>query len=295
MRVVTRVTGLVADTIRAWERRYGAIVPHRTAGNARRYSAAHVRKLSLLRDLTERGHSIGSIASLTIDQLESLLAAETSDVRVGASATDDPLARARADYLSAVTRMDVGRASEILLRAAAVLDNRSLVFDLVLPLIQEVGERWSHGDLGVAQEHLVSAELRSLLAVRARIHPPDATAPRMVVATPAGHRHEFGVLAAAMLANGRGIDVLYLGADLPDEELLWSVGVSQADVLVLGVAVVPGGAELDALRWTLNLLARSIEVWFGCPPEVDLEGVLDNVRVFHSFEEFDIAASMLGR
>ena len=46
----------------------------------------------------------------------------------------------------------------------------------------------------------------------------------------------FSSATAAMLANGRGIDVLYLGSDLPDRELAWSAAVKRADVLVLGIA-----------------------------------------------------------
>lgn len=291
MRVVSRVTGLPPDTIRAWERRYGAIDPHRTDGNARRYSAADVRKLTLLRDLTQRGHAIGAIAPLGVDALETMV-----DRDPGAGATETaPRSRVVEDYLSAIARMDTGRATEALLRAAAMLDNRALVFDLVLPIVQEVGRRWSHGDLGIAQEHMVSAELRSLLAARSRLVQSDPGAPRMVVSTPAGHRHEFGVLAAAMLANGRGIDVLYLGPDLPDDELVWSVGVKRADLLVLGIAVEPKGDVGAALVRTLTRLAAHTDVWFGCPPSTDLGPLPESVRVFHNFEEFDIAVAGLRR
>ncbi|MCB9531900.1 MAG: MerR family transcriptional regulator [Myxococcales bacterium] len=296
MRVVTRVTGVPPDTIRAWERRYAALVPRRTDGNARRYSAADIRKLTLLRDLTERGHAIGEVAPLEMDALEDLVGAE--EARAPRAPTpDDPTGVGRVvdDYLSAVARMDTARASEILLRAAAVLDNRALVFDLVVPIAQEVGARWSHGAIGIAQEHLVSAELRSLLSARGRIYTPDPGAPRLVVATPAGHRHEFGVLAAAMLANGRGIDVLYLGSDLPDRELAWSAAVKRADVLVLGIAVHPDATQHAALTATLSTLSESVEVWLGCPEGVSFAQVPGRLRLFHSLDDFDVALVALRR
>ena len=296
MRVVSRVTGLPGDTIRAWERRYSAVEPRRTAGNARRYSGADIRKLSLLRTLTERGQSIGAIASLDRETLETLL---TDDDRAGAdpraTAPTDSLERLRADYFDAIARMDTARASRLLFRAAAVLDNRELVFDLIVPLVREIGIRWENGSLGIAQEHFVSAELRSLLATRMRAQPADPGAPRIVVATPSEFRHEFGILAAAMLANGRGLDVLYLGADLPADELVWAVESARPAVLVLGVARSPSNEEMRQLEATLARVAGKTDVWLGCPPDLALSVLPKGVRLFHSFADFDVAVAGLRR
>jgi DNA-binding transcriptional MerR regulator len=296
MRVVSRVTGLPGDTIRAWERRYAAVEPRRTAGNARRYSGADIRKLSLLRTLTEQGQSIGEIASLDRETLETLLSDEDgSGPRAGAPTPTDSLERLRADYFRAVGRMDTARASRLLFRAAAVLDNRELVFDLVVPLVQEIGSRWEDGSLGIAQEHFVSAELRSLLWTRMRAQRADPGAPRIVVATPAGFRHEFGILAAAMLANGRGLDVLYLGADLPDDDLLWAVESVRPSVLVLGVARSPTPVEMHGLEETLSRVAAASEVWLGCPAHLEFAPLPKGVRVFHALADFDVAIAGLRR
>lgn len=73
MRSVARATGLTPDTIRAWERRYAAIEPDRTAGNTRRYSPSDIRRLSLLREATQRGHTISAIAHLQEEPLRQLL------------------------------------------------------------------------------------------------------------------------------------------------------------------------------------------------------------------------------
>ena len=295
MRVVARVTGLPADTIRAWERRYGAVEPHRTAGNARRYSGSDIRKLTMLRTLTERGLSIGAIAPLDMDALEVLLAGHDQQYAATPSDSGDPLGRLRRDYMAAVTRMDVGGASRILFRGAAVLDNRELVFGLVIPIVQEVGQRWSDGEMGVAQEHMVSAELRALLATRMRAQRVDSGAPKMVMATPAGHRHEFGVLVAAMLASGRGIDVLYLGVDLPEAELCWTVDAFRPAVVVLGIARTPSEDELCSLHNTLERLSADVDVWLGCRVAIELGPLPRRTRRFTSLEDFDVGVASLIR
>ncbi len=66
---VAKMTGLTDHTIRVWERRYEAIVAERTATGRRRYTAADVEKLSLLKRLTDHGVAISQIAGCNIDEL----------------------------------------------------------------------------------------------------------------------------------------------------------------------------------------------------------------------------------
>ena len=79
MRVVSRLTGLTADTIRVWERRYQAVKPERTRGNKRRYTGSQVRRLVLLRRATELGHSIGQVAPLPDEDLHRIIGETTPD------------------------------------------------------------------------------------------------------------------------------------------------------------------------------------------------------------------------
>lgn len=73
IRVVVRRTGLNASVLRAWERRYGAVEPGRSDGGQRLYSEEDIRKLVLLRELTEVGHNISQVAPLDSDELRGLL------------------------------------------------------------------------------------------------------------------------------------------------------------------------------------------------------------------------------
>src|SRR5512145_2624110 len=71
---VVRLTGLSAHVIRAWERRYGAVRPQRSAGGTRRYSEDDVARLRLLATAVAQGHRIGALAGLSDDAIERLLA-----------------------------------------------------------------------------------------------------------------------------------------------------------------------------------------------------------------------------
>lgn len=70
---VAALTGLSTNTIRAWERRYDAVIPERSAAGGRRYSDEDVERLQLLRRLTQDGCSIGTVASLGTEELRTRL------------------------------------------------------------------------------------------------------------------------------------------------------------------------------------------------------------------------------
>ena len=67
---VSRLTGVPADTLRVWERRYGVVEPHRTEGGSRLYSQHDIARLGLIKRLVDSGHAIGTVANLTLEQLE---------------------------------------------------------------------------------------------------------------------------------------------------------------------------------------------------------------------------------
>ncbi len=72
---VARFVGVSTHALRAWERRYGTVEPHRTPGGSRLYDAAQIDRLKTLKQLTDFGHSIGEVARLSLEELKRLLAA----------------------------------------------------------------------------------------------------------------------------------------------------------------------------------------------------------------------------
>jgi MerR family transcriptional regulator, light-induced transcriptional regulator len=73
---VARFVGVSTHALRAWERRYGTVAPHRTAGGSRLYDAAQIDRLKTLKELTDYGHSISEVARMPLTELKHLLAAK---------------------------------------------------------------------------------------------------------------------------------------------------------------------------------------------------------------------------
>lgn len=77
---VSKITGIGTETLRAWERRYEAVVPGRSSSGGRLYSRDDVAKLLLLKSLVNNGHAISSVAGLTIEELKARWSTVTGDL-----------------------------------------------------------------------------------------------------------------------------------------------------------------------------------------------------------------------
>jgi DNA-binding transcriptional MerR regulator len=264
IRVVSRMTGLSVDTLRAWERRYQAVSPRR-GERGRAYSDEHVTRLKQLAGLVERGHAIGSIAGLSDAALRTL--AQPSAGEPASHVADDQQIDV-SELLVAIKRYDLAGMEAIVNRHAVMLPPETLVFAVVLPVLREMGERWQAGTVRPAQEHLVSAVMRTVLGGLLRTLSRPGAKTQLVFATLAGERHELGLLCAAVLAASAGHGVLYLGPDLPTADIAHAVRTSKATTLVLAgtSAVKVSAGDLAPLRRlpdTVNILvggARSTTI-----------------------------------
>ncbi|MEQ1946970.1 MAG: MerR family transcriptional regulator [Bryobacteraceae bacterium] len=257
IRAVAKITGISLDTLRAWERRYRAVVPQRS-DRGRQYGTAEIDRLLLLNQLVKRGHAIGGIASLADPDLKILLeqqpAPAAQEAANGVRLTDA--------IVKAIEHYDAVAAGDELSRLAAIIHPREMVYQVVIPLMREVGERWHTGAMAVAQEHMTSHLLRNMLGSMMRLYRSPTRAARMVVATPQGEPHEFGILAASMLASMAGIEPVYIGADLPAEEIAETARRVNARTVLLGITLITESTIVD-VRKIADSLAEHGEVWIG--------------------------------
>ncbi len=255
------MTGIAIDTLRAWERRHGAVTPVRDE-RGRMYLQADIDRLRLLRVAVEHGHGIGRVARLSDRQLRHL--AETA-----ASAPPvDRQRRASVDTSAidaALSQYDAAGIDREIARLAAVLSPLDLLKDVLMPLLVQVGDEWHRRRVGIAREHLMSATIRNILGSFLRLHARQHAPARLMFATPSGDRHEIGTLGAAMLAASSGLGVAYMGPDLSARDILDSLKPAGADVLVLGVTTTAGKTIEAELRTIVRLLPKNIELWAGGP------------------------------
>lgn len=261
--VVSRRTGINQLVLRAWERRYAAVVPSRTPTGRRRYTDADLEKLILLASLTGAGHRIGDIAGLPLAELQGLArenlapgsapgAGRRGADPVPTAGVEADAPRLLAEALVAVTDLDARGLEAVLDRGLVALSKPELRRRLLVPLLVEIGNRWKDGQLRVAHEHMATSIVTAFLTAlnaRCRVAPG---APVLAVATPAGQMHELGALLAAGHALEAGWDVLYLGPNLPAEDIAAAVRSRSARAVLLGLVFPQGdpgtAGELRELR-----------------------------------------------
>lgn len=245
--VVESRTGLSAHTLRAWERRYGVVEPHRSEGGHRLYSDADIEHLRLLHELTRRDRRIGQLADRSPEQLREQLredrAAELT--APGAEVREDSQVTRIAAFLdearAAVGDFDAERLDALLRRAALTLSVGMFVDDLVGPLLRDVGRAWEEGEIRPAHEHLASAIVVRVTSWLMENFEPEPEAPWIVVGTLAGDRHELGALFVAVTAAAEGWRVRYLGPDLPAEDL--ALAARQGPAVAVAVSLVYSESE----------------------------------------------------
>jgi DNA-binding transcriptional MerR regulator len=262
IRAVSKLTGIGIDTLRAWERRHGAVTPIRD-DRGRMYTDADIARLRLLRGAVEHGHSIGRLASLSDAELRRLVApaaaralSETAPTRRTAIDT--------AALAAALQKFDATAIDQQISRLASVLAPLELLGDVLMPALAQVGDDWHRGPARIAHEHLMSSTMRNILGSFLRLYARPDASPRLLFATLAGERHEIGTLGAAMLAASSGLGVAYLGPDLPALEIVESVRPAGAQVLVLGLTATSAAkARERELRTIVRDLPTEVELWAG--------------------------------
>ena len=292
IKVVVRRTGLSPHVIRVWEKRYQAVEPMRTETNRRRYSDADIERLLLLQRVTHTGRSIGQIAQLTTERLRELAEEDEAispppepptAVNMPAEAPAAPVPTAHLDScLEAIGQLDAIALEDRLMQARVALSQPQFIERLIVPLMEIVGERWRDGSLRIVHEHLASAVVRSMLSELSTRVSLSAAAPKIVVTTPAGQWHEIGALIVASTAESEGWQVIYLGANLPAEEIAAAAqhhGVKTVALSVVHPADDPHlAAELLKLR---RYLSRDIGILVGGRGSHGYQKALETIEAMH--------------
>jgi methanogenic corrinoid protein MtbC1 len=174
----------------------------------------------------------------------------------------DPYLAVRERFIEAVGAMDVVAADQELARAATLFPVREVVKQIIAPIFDQVGERRSEKEFGVAHERLASGLLRNLMGSLFRLCSISDDAETIVLATPAGERNEFGSLLAALLGAAHGWRVVFLGAGVPAAEIANAVRLTNARVLSLSLDTghIVAHQELEAVS---RLLPVSTRVWIS--------------------------------
>lgn len=209
IRTVSEITGVNSVTLRAWERRYGLIKPLRTPKGHRLYSQQDIQLIQEILDRLSQGMSISQIARDILDKT-------SLDERENSDAWSQYSRR----MIEAITSFDEHALDAVYNDAMSLYPVDIVTTRLIMPLLEELGNRWEKKSGSVAEEHFFSVYLRNKLGARFHHQNLRNSGPKLIMACMPGEQHEFGILLFALTAHSKGYQVVLLGADLPVAELM---------------------------------------------------------------------------
>ncbi|MCH9697618.1 MAG: MerR family transcriptional regulator [Gammaproteobacteria bacterium] len=259
MKATTAITGLTAETVRAWERRYSAIEPHRDSKGRRVYSLDDVERLTLLAKITQQGHAIGQVADLNNESLQDLL-------NTNAQVSDSSHNLYVKQIVTALVNYELDFCEELLRRAMIAMDPLQLSREVLFPSLETVGALWVEGEITIAQEHMFAALVKRMIMSMVNTSRPFlGRHPCFCFATLSGERHEFGILLTYLIAVSNNLCSYYLGPDLPHDELIKVTQKIEADVMVLSFVNNPPSDRIYEQITEISVYAANsaTQVWVG--------------------------------
>lgn len=268
LKVVLRETGIFADTLRAWERRYGLPMPQRTAGGHRLYSEYDIETIKWLMARQREGLSISRAVDMWNEQNNAGVdpLAGSASQAVTATTTvyhiaETSLDALRAHWLSACLNFNETEAEEVLNQAFAMYPVEKVCTDVLQRGMSEVGEYWFTNRASVQQEHFASALAMRRLDTLLSASPRATRKQTVLIGCPAEEWHTFTTLLLALLLRRRGLNIIYLGANVPAEQFEETVTAVGADLVILVAQTLVSAAELHSTAWTLA--QKNVRIGFG--------------------------------
>ena len=237
IRTVSSLTGVNAVTLRAWERRYGLIRPHRTAKGHRLYTQGDIDLIQEVVDLLGTGVSIGQVKG-QVGRGRAAPAADTAG---------DAWQTYQQRMIRAIERFDEPGLEAAYSEALALYPVDVVTERLVNPLLRALGERWLGRRGGIAEEHFFATYLRNKLGARLHHLASQRARTRLLAACLPGEHHELGLLLFCLAAANHGFGFVILGADTPLDEVIHAQQQARCDGVVLSGAVDPTPTTLAEL------------------------------------------------
>ena len=245
-------TGVTPDLLRAWERRYALLRPRRTNGRTRLYSTADETRVRLMRRYIEGG--------LAPSEAAEMVTATRLTIRPGEAVTIPPaeVARAHDAMHASLDRFDETSAQRALENLFSTYSPLTVVRDVMVPYLREVGERWAEGHVTVAQEHFATNFLHARLLAFARGW-DRGLGPRAILACARGERHTFGLISFGVALHQLGWRITYLGADTTVAMMEEAAEHVAPDLIVVFAAApermadIAGDLEALGARWPIAI------------------------------------------
>jgi len=241
LRVVLNETGIKPDTLRAWERRYGLPLPERSAGGHRLYSQYDIETIKWLMARQDEGLRINRAVKLwrSIEAggqdplVEMPLKIPHEGAVTPVQVSGASLVEMRGEWIRACKDFDEKRSELILAQAFATNSVETVCIEILRKGLSQIGSQWYEGEVTVQQEHFASTQAIRKLDALLSAAPPPTRDRTILVACPPIEDHIFPPLLITLFLRRRGWNVIYLGANVPQDHLDESIEAISPDLVIM--------------------------------------------------------------
>jgi DNA-binding transcriptional MerR regulator len=268
LKAVLYEANIKADVLRAWERRYGLPKPQRTAGGHRLYSQRDIEMIKWLMARQAEGLSISHAVELwreiEADSRDPL--AESRPVSLPPAlapvlAPDSNVDTLRHKWLDACMSFNESAAEQVMNQAFSVYPVEMVISEVLQHGISDIGEMWYRGEATVQQEHFTSALAMRRLDTLISATPRPTRLQTVLTAGPPDEWHTFALLMLNVLLRRRGINVVYLGGNVPSDRLGDAIDTVQPNLVVMAAQQLTSAATLQ--RTALLLRQKGTQLAYG--------------------------------
>jgi DNA-binding transcriptional MerR regulator len=267
LKVALRETGIKADVLRAWERRYGLPKPQRSPGGHRLYSDRDIAIIKWLIARQNEGLSISSAVELfrekevlSQDPLEEEMQVE-QPTQMAVFSTDLSLDALKKNWLEACIGFNEPLAEQLLNQAFSLYPLEVVLSEIIQQGMRDLGDKWFNGEATVQQEHFTSALVLRRLETIIAAAPPPIRSQTILIASPSEEWHTFSMVMLNLLLRRRGYHVVFLGANVPNDHLDEATDSIKPDLVVLASQHLTSAANLQ--KAAHFLLQKNVHVAYG--------------------------------
>ncbi|MEO0603437.1 MAG: MerR family transcriptional regulator [Myxococcota bacterium] len=236
IKTVSALTGVSRNTLLAWERRYGFVVPERTGNGYRVYSDADVARLREVKALVDAGHPVSEAIALLEEHRKRGTLPPSMD--------PDEQDQQRDELLASLLAYDRTKA-DIVVSSFAGESFAELLENIYFPILRNLGDGWESGRYTIAQEHFASAYIRERMTrMLINLGCGPASGPRVVMASYPEDPHELGLLGLSIRFALAGWRSVFLGARMPEADLVDFLQGHPAQLLCVSVVQAVEAADL---------------------------------------------------
>ncbi len=225
-----QLSGVQAHTIRMWEQRYNALIPHRSAGNTRYYDDEHLVKLLNIVSISQKGLKISKICALSQEAIHALIEQDIYDTVSESQQFEF--------YITQLLSYGISfneEAFDTLLSKCVKENGLIKSYTVVIyPLLVRLGLMWRKDSICAAQEHFLINIIRQKICVAIDDLPLSSIDEQIwVLFLPEDEAHEIGILFANYLLRQAGKRVIYLGSRVPLTSLKEVIAIKPVNKMML--------------------------------------------------------------